>query len=400
MGDKEKCYKGENEENWTQAVKTINELSANIYPKVLEQDTSRKWKRVNPNFPNIDNFNVRDLEPSYVAFDFIHAQKQNIVAQNANKDEKRALEIFNLTKGFIKVMRIRIDVDKLYYDQITIESEELRTKEVNSDVHMMKIEYEGGKERERTEAKKNILERGRKFRDCKIKLEDSINQFKKLSQKLAEAEGLTFDEKFNKNINLNYHQFLKLFDISNKPIKDYYHQQEELWCDILKSLQEKPNKPVTHESSSKQQEFEHKMKMFKDMYNDTKERIPEATLEELKLDLKEIQDIHREQRLKLYDPDIQISEEDKLFISHGIKTLVRNITDKISEIENQQKRDSETRKQEIQSNSASMGPVTFTKLYGQQDWIPWKKSQKYLNTHTNEYKRAATIRKTLKNDIS
>ena len=184
MVDEEKCYKGEKEVDWTQAVKTVNELSAKIYPKVLEQDVNRRWKRVNPNFPNIDNFNVRDLEPSYVAFDFIHAQKQNIVNQNANKDEKRALEIFNLTKGFIKVMRIRIDVDKLYYDQIITECEELRTKEVNSDVHMMKIEYEGGKERERTEAKKNILERGRKFRDCKIKLEDSINQFKKLSQKL------------------------------------------------------------------------------------------------------------------------------------------------------------------------------------------------------------------------
>ena len=330
MVDEEKCYKGENEVDWTQAVKTVNELSAKIYPKVLEQDVNRRWKRVNPNFPNIENFNIKDLEPSFVAFDFIHAQKQNIVAQNANKDEKRALEIFNLTKGFIKVMRIRIDVDKLYYDKIAKESEELRTKELNSDVHMMKIEYEGGKERERTEAKKNILERGRKFRDCKIKLEDSINQFKKLSQKLAEAEGLTFDEKFNKNINLNYHQFLKLHDISNKPIKDYFHQQEELWCDILKSLQEKPNKPVMHESSSKQQEFEHKMKMFKDMYNDTKERIPEATLEELKLDLKEIQDGQRELRLDLYNPDIQKSEEEKLFIRHGTKTLVRNIIDKIS----------------------------------------------------------------------
>ena len=96
---------------------------------------------------------------------------------------------------FIKVMKIRIDVDKLYYDQITIESEELRTKEVNSDVHMMKIEYEGGKERERTEAKKNILERGRKFRDCKNKLEDSINQFKKLSQKTLVIE-FVFNSRF------------------------------------------------------------------------------------------------------------------------------------------------------------------------------------------------------------
>ena len=98
----------------------------------------------------------------------------------------------------------------------------------------------------------------------------------------------------------------------------------------------------------------------------------------------------------IYDPDIKVSDDWKKFIRDS-KELPRDITKKITEIQTQRAIESERRRQEINSNIRSLEAVKLLPLTGSEDFIAWKKNQKYLNTHTDPYKKAAALLGTLKN---
>ena len=136
----------------------------------------------------------------------------------------------------------------------------------------------------------------------------------------------------------------------------------------------------------KQSKFIHKLNMFKDSCEEINSGLTRATLEELQANLKEITDVQRELALALYDPEVgaDVSDNWKQFIKDS-KQLPREITQRITEIQTKTTEESERRRQEINANIRSLEAVKLLPLTGSDDFIAWKKNQKFLNTHTDPY---------------
>ena len=145
-------------------------------------------------------------------------------------------------------------------------------------------------------------------------------------------------------------------------------------------------------------QFKHKLHLYKDSHKEAESGLRRATLEELQANLKELTDVQRELALALYDPEVgqDVSENWKQFIKDS-KQLPREITQRITEIQTKNTEQSERRRQEINANIRSLEAVKLLPLTGSDDFIAWKKNQKFLNTHTDPYKKAAALLGTLKN---
>ena len=136
--------------------------------------------------------------------------------------------------------------DKLLkvYEKISTEFEEIQNHEYNTDVEIMKMEYESSDLTQKEDLRKQILERLKAFKTQKRKIENTLKMFESSSKNLAEKENLNFDEKFNKNQYLNYFQFTKNFETNDMSIKEYFKYQEKEYLGLTKFLgSQSPHEP-------------------------------------------------------------------------------------------------------------------------------------------------------------
>ena len=112
--------------------------------------------------------------------------------------------------------------------------------------------------------------------------------------------------------------------------------------------------------------------------------------------LEDLRQSQKEIREMIYDPDIIVTEEISSAIS-GAKMLMRNIAQQIENLEDQEEKAAQLEKTEIAMNLRALEAVKLVPLTGPEDFIQWKKSQKYINSHTNGYKKSAALLATLKN---
>ena len=409
------CYKGQHPLDWAKHVQALNHLHSSVYPCVLEKGITGAWKGVHPSYPEIENFNPEELKPGYQAMDFLLIELVNVDVSKANKEEKSALDVFHSTRKYMESMRSREKVRDVY-NKVTPACAEMQTMEFNNSVMVMKVKYQRAKGDRKVELEDRILDRFQAFEDLKRKFEKTLEEFKQASKDLAQREGVPFNQKFNKFQHINYWQMVKCFTINNKSIRDYWDEQETCWADCLTCLdndylnktqvEKHPHSPMDQTMSresfeeskkmEKQSTFKHKLHLFKDAHEEAQNGLSKATLEELQASLKEITDVQRELNEMIYDPDIQVSDDWKKFIRDS-KELPRDITKRITEIQTQKANESERRRQEINSNIKSLEAVKLLPLTGYEDFIAWKKNQKFINTHTDPYKKAAALLGTLKN---
>ena len=410
------CYKGQHPLEWAKHVQALNNLHSSVYPCVLEKGTTGAWKGVHPSYPEMEDFNPEELQPGYQAMDFLLTELVNVDVSKANKEEKSALDVFQSTRKYMESMRSRVKVRDIY-NKVTPACAEMQTMEYNNSMLIMKIKYQRANGDSKVELEDRILERFQAYEDLKKKFVKTLEDFRQASQDLAQREGVIFNEKFNKYQHINYWQMVKHFTINNKKIKDYWEEQEACWAECLTCLandsmkqtqvEKHPHSPLDQTMSresfeeskkmEKQSTFKHKLHLFKDAHEEAQSGLSKATLEELQANLKEITDVQRELKEMIYDPDIQVSDDWKKFIRDS-KELPRDITKRITEIQTQRANESEKRRQEFNSNIRSLEAVKLLPLTGSEDFIAWKKNQKYLNTHTDPYKKAAALLRTLKND--
>ena len=232
------CYLGQRPQLWPKHVDALNVLHASVLPKVLEKTVSGGWKRVHPDFPEINGLDLRELQPGFDVMKFILEETDaNFDISKANRDEKNAMDVVKSASHFMEIMLHRIKV-RDFYEKINPESTEMQTKEYNNSVLVKKIEYLKARDDEAKQVQlcNEIMERFNAYEEAKTKMKNALVLFRESSRELAKVEGFVFNEKFNKNQYLNYYQFIKLNDWNNKKLKVYWEEQDECWNDVLKAL--------------------------------------------------------------------------------------------------------------------------------------------------------------------
>ncbi len=421
-GESEPCYSGSKPQEWAQAVDALEHLHSTIFPKVLEKGVSGKWTRVSPNYPIMENVSTDELADGYKAFEFVKNEYVDINEARADRREKNALDVVLTTGKFMKAMSARVKTHALY-DAIVLECTELIGEEYNNNVLFMKIKHSKAVGTEKDNYELKIMNRFEAFENCKTKVLDTIKLFKEASKCVAAEEELVFNEKFNKNQYINYFKFEKYFEIQNKSIKEYFSEQETFWGDVLNSFVDETsdksenegietlNQSIKSLASSlhgkdkvdeemrvkkEVKRVQQKLKMFQDLCKETKSNLSSAHVEELQANLKELRDQHKELKAIMYHEEVEIGENAQTFIQDQT-VLMRSVSQKIEELMQLKAREAETRRNEIQANIRSMEAVKLAPLNGAEDFISWKKNQKYLNSHLDPYKKACALLATLKN---
>ena len=423
------CYSGEDDEGFSNAIREINKLQDTIYPVILQKGTQGNWKCVHPDYPDIDGFYRAALEPGDVAFQFIRREMSNIDKSVANREETRALDAVELTYKFMKIM---VDRTKVYdlYTTIVDEATKVSTLEHNSSVTLLKIQHQQGKtEGQKNKASDAMLQRYSKYEEAKGRLEDTASLFKKASCCVAEEEGKTFNEKFNRNEYINYWVFVRNFKIKGKPYEEYLKEQETLWNDALQSLTQDSTKPTEQSNTTgledmvkklaecisqnkaedaeqaaqkasklKIERVNRKLRVFQEICTEAEQNFENATLEELQGSLKEIKELQLQLREEAHEGDIQFKEKAQNYIAER-KEQVRVMTEKIARLQEAKTLEAARKQQEVSANLRAMESIKLLPLNGAEDFIAWKKNQVKLNTHTDSYKKAAALLATIQNPV-
>ena len=399
------CYNGENKLEWETTVKDLNDAHINLYPRILEKGINQEWKRVHKDFPLMEDVKIEELEPVKKAMEFLSNEKDNIDGEKATGQEKGALEVEALTRKFIDIIIKRVEIYSKYKTCVEVLTK-LRTNEFNNTALLWKIQHKRAKDVAKKSLEESLMGRQTKYEEDKAKAENVLTEYKELSESLAALEELPFNEKFNKNMYINYWQLIKSYDIRAMKIDDFFQEQENLWGDLLMyldrsedsgdtSVQGGPS-PKQNPEDNKMKRFQSKLQMFKSICSEKLDG--EESLEELQTHNRQILDVQRELKEIMYNPDAKASSSDVAWIN-AQKDLTRELSKKISEKKEQITTENESRKTEIAANMRSMETIKFLPLHDETDWIPWKKNQKFLNTHPSDYKKAAQLHNTLRNPM-
>lgn len=306
-------------------------------------------------------------------------------------------------------------------DQVKIEGifnklislgEKFENVEYNNTTLFLKIKHqraEEGKEKEILEEK--LLTRFQGFEENKNQFLDTLDQFKNVKSNLTEEEDLTYYENLGERNCFSFHQFESKSKLGDKKIWEYLKAQDKIWSELLTSLDntrkqgapmqqgdftESQETETKEKSKIKQRKLELKIKMFEDECAQATEDQNKANKTELKMILEDIREIQKEIGEMIYDPEITVTEEISSAISGG-KICLRNIATQINNMEIQEEKEAQLQKTEIEMNLRALEAVKLVPLTGPEDFIQWKKSQKYINSHTNGYKKSAALLATLKN---
>ena len=130
---------------------------------------------------------------------------------------------------------------------------------------------------------------------------------------------------------------------------------------------------------------------------EAKESGEHACLEELMSMVSEIKNAQRELKEAQFNPDVEMSDETKLYIN-GKTSLIRELNHRIEVLKKTKEDEEALRKNEMSANLRSMESIKLLPLTGAEDFIAWKKNQLKLNSHTDPYKKAAALLSTIKNE--
>ena len=127
------CYNGENMEEWTRVVQAINAIHIEVFPNILTKDNNQAWLGVEGDFPR-RIYEQGILVNGILGFQWIDENLEVIdftSLEAAPREEKSALEIFNLTSGSMRIIKERIKVNK-QYDKI-IDKSKLSPQKMKAD---------------------------------------------------------------------------------------------------------------------------------------------------------------------------------------------------------------------------------------------------------------------------
>ena len=396
------CYNKAPSEEWTQVVQFINELSVHVFPKILLTQNGA-WSGVVEDFPRV-SYDTQICVKGIKAYEFIDEHQNDIdltKLEAAPREERSSLEIYQLTKGLMKIIIQRIKVYK-QYQQVLDDSQQLLKNEYNNNVLYNKIKLQNADKEERAIITCELMRKYESYDKACTKFKESCVIFESLSNNLIATENHK-----NKNAYLNFEVFKGMFAIGGKNHKEYLDEQNSLFNSLLKYIfaiggTATPEAPETERDQPKNEnkmlKFQHELAQYKEDINYIDLEICTSTLTQLKRYLREVEDINNSLQSYVKDEQLKdkISSEDKLYI-RNIRKTIDNLDTQIEEKEADKLKEAEQHRADAQANIKSLKAVNLTPLTGFDDYLSWRKSQKVLNTHTSPFKKAQALINTLKN---
>ena len=415
-------YLGKNPEKWKESVDLINKLHVQIFPSCLTKGTDEEFNGVHENFPRITQINKRSdqsdaddenikasIEGSFDNFAFVeNALKDNdIDVDNPGaRDEISALVIFKNTKDFMKILEKRIDCDKKH-QALKNQLLELIDCEFNNLIQLKRLKIESlthimDKELLKTELM-NSFEKYDMVEKAMLQKRDT---FYRASKDCAALEGKDFSISYNNNYFVNYHAYSNGCTIRGMNQSTYLNSQRELWADMLRSITIKIPKTIQVSGDSEvgpeqaykeSKQLECRSTMLIKLNKDTEENLETLNLIDLQISLKDLEN-QRTSLLEVMSKAGCSDLEEKELVADKSKKLIRLVSTKIEEKQNLNRINNDRKRQEVNTNIKALGTVKMTVLTGFGDYLAWRKSQKYLNSHIDPFKKGATLLSTLKND--
>ena len=413
------CYTGKDLNNWNKHVKLIDYFHVQLFPIILTKGSDEQWIGVTELFPHIyarsDEYNADDekllivTKECFETYKFIENTLINDEIQRdvGTRDELSSLIMFDQTRKFIHILKQRLLTDESH-KMLKQEMVQVLHVGFKNSIQLKRLKYESAKDvKVKDEIKQELMTAYEKFENAEEKVDSHMDDFYTKSKECSRIENKEFNLGFNENYFLNYNVYMKTCKLHGMDFQTYKMTQKELWSDLLKALTDqkcsiepneksfevKPRKNILQTKRYKQKvDLYSKMKQYID------QNIREMNLIDLKISLKDIQNQNSDFQEMYLDPDIQETDDKKYEILESSKALIRTISTQI-EIKQEEKREmEELKKQEINTNLKSLGTVKLCSLTGFEDYLAWKKSQNCLNSHTDPFKKGATLLGTLKNE--
>ena len=429
MSDSQEVYRGDEQLSFDSNVGKLKDVFLNLLPEILQKGRQGEFTTLKEAFPCVraaqqtnpallaqakiqDQETLNRLSFAQEAFDFFTScfQANLINKAHASRDEQDAFMTYDLLHSQMLVIRQAIRTEQSH-KQCKVAIENLSRVQCSAKVHYNLSKFRSTKEPIYQE---NIELAYQQFEEAKDHYLVSLNGFSDECKKLALIRQRPYDVNQSKYAFLNdllWKRSTRLMDPSNDPcsIDDYFAKQDMMWSDALQGLTtvaaptpQVPQLPVqmsparTNQSRSQfeTRKFNLNRVALGRMLEELTQEMGKMRVEELKFSLKELQSRHKVVEDLSMDPDVTVGDTTVLVES---KKLMRSLVVKIESKVKEDKDSDERRKHEANANLKALGTVSLPNLTGFSDYLPWKKAQEKLNTHVDDFKKAAVLLGTLKN---
>ena len=402
--DNETAYSGPQQGEWINFINTTILASRELFPQILTQGLQGNWQSVNQGFPKVP-YNENLLKDLIKVYDWHitftnSGGTQMLDIAKASRNEATALDLFKLTRGFVEILKMRLQVFEKYTD-LQKSSEDLVANKFASGMRSRLIKYLDSKSKLE---KDNLLELFQRYERSQAEFSLHLKDFEEIGKCLARAEGKQFDEKFNKNPFINYNLYIK-GQISGKAINVFLLDQDCLWNDFLLEIQKTQQMPTARSTERNETNVRFNPQLqFNRVYNELKETCTEVEaslalsgIERLDIALSDVKNFRSKVNNLKSDYDIFISEGEKLFLA-TVNSLIDKIGVQKRSIIDRREHEREERRANLNTDIKSLGTIEMEPLYGFENYVSWKRSILKLNSHRDEFKRCQALRKTLRDE--
>ena len=402
-------YTGDNTIEFDGNVSILSNSLTNIFPLLFVQNRDGGWGSVNKNFPLLkfcdtksknfqaaalleDKRNFALVEEVLDASLFIRRQILNakVVKEKATKVEQDALLAHDHLEKYTELILQRIETTNCFF-LCNEQLEKLKSHSFNAYAQSMRLSYKIAKNDDKPRIANNCLELYQQYDLKKKDFDDAYTKFILASGKLSEASELLF---------LNASKYIQKWTIDNVQVEEYLENQEASWRVFL-DLENSgdSNKPAILENQTKKDYaiFGKRIKNFYDLIKRIETSIESEDLltEDLNEHIKHITAIRNQ--LEAVCVEYDVPDKDSEILNVQCPKILKTLNKKLNKLTVDEKAKDELRKNTQQSNLRAMSSIKLVELNGFEDYLSWLKSQKYLNTHVDPYKKAACLLSTLKN---
>ena len=425
------CYTGDDPLTFDSSIAKLKDAFANLLPEIFNRGNQQQFTSLNEAFPCVrastqtnpallaqaklkDQETIKHLNEVLESFQFLETCFQNGLVNReetiVNRDESIAFTCYDLLLSQLLVINQAILCwEKCVNTETCLEN--LQSKEFSAKVHFYLSKFRNTKESVYAE---NIENGFQQFEEAKNAHLVSYNVFSAECQKLALMRQKHYDinmSKYTFHNDILWKANTRMTNESNElcSIDEYFSRQNFMWSDALKALvgvsvsqtpqvniDSSPSRTSQSRSQFETRKFSSNRVALGRLLEEITQEMPKMKLENLRFALKEVQSRHKVVEDLSLDPDVVLGSTDTNVLKES-RNLMRTLVDRI---ESQVKRDKDSddrRKAEQAANLKALGTVNLPNLTGFGDYLAWKRAQEKLNTHVDDFKKAAVLLNTLKN---
>ena len=417
------AYSGQDVTAYEGHIQTLKEAFEALLPEFINKGRQQEFTTLKESFPRVRSNGITDaaalaravdqdevlltaINRALASYDFIkNAFENQEIGEEYTRDEDTAMQTYNVLHAEYGLIQQSLRTSSAY-DEASKLFEEVIASEYTTEITLKGSQYRDASENDKRVLKLEIETACQKFNDAKRSYRTAFQKFDNESLSLARLRKKTYNINFNNNVYLNAILCQETAKAGSLSLSDYFERQEKLWAAGLQFLA--PTQPPQQvgvamspaRSNQSRSQFEtrkfttNRIELGR-MLEEITQEMENMRLEELQFSLKKLESRHKVVEDLSLDPDV-IPDPDSTVLADSTK-LQRSLVVKIaSKVEDKQGAD-ERRKHEANANLKALGNIALPDLTGFSDFLPWKRAQEKLNTHVDDFKKAAVLLGTLKN---